>query len=51
MSIIEDKLAELGLKLDAPKNPVANYLGSKQVGDYCMYQEEKVNYRVLLVQK
>ena len=33
MHIIENKLKELGIKLAAPKPPVANYLGSKRVGE------------------
>ena len=33
MGIIEAKLALLGLTLEAPKPPVANYLGSKRVGE------------------
>ena len=33
MSQIEKKLEMLGLRLEAPKPPVANYLGSKRVGD------------------
>ncbi len=33
MSIIENRLNELGIKLAEPKAPVANYLGSKRCGD------------------
>lgn len=33
MGRIEDRLAELGLKLPAAKTPVANYLGTKRSGD------------------
>ena len=33
MGIIEEKLDVLGISLDPPKAPVANYLGSKQVGN------------------
>jgi len=33
MSLIEDKLDKLGFQLDLPKPPVANYLGSKRIGD------------------
>ena len=33
MSQIEDKLNALGLKLEAPKPPVGNYLDCKQVGN------------------
>lgn len=33
MSIIENKLSDLGIKLAEPKAPVANYLGSKRCGD------------------
>lgn len=33
MSRVEAKLAELGLALDAPKVPVANYLGTKRSGN------------------
>ena len=33
MSKVELKLAELGIKLNPPKAVVANYLGSKRVGD------------------
>ena len=33
MSIIEDKLKKLGLKLEPPKLPVANYLGCKRSGE------------------
>jgi enamine deaminase RidA (YjgF/YER057c/UK114 family) len=33
MSIIEDKLKKLGLKLEPPKLPVANYLGCKRFGE------------------
>ena len=33
MSRVEAKLAELGLPLDAPKVPVANYLGTKRSGN------------------
>lgn len=33
MSVIEDKLNKLGLPLKPPKAPVANYLGSKRVGE------------------
>ncbi len=33
MSVIESKLKTLGLTLDTPKSPVANYLGSKRVGN------------------
>lgn len=32
-SRIEARLAEMGLKLPAPRPPVANYLGTKQVGN------------------
>jgi len=32
MSQVEDKLIELGLVLGSPKKPVANYLGTKQIG-------------------
>jgi enamine deaminase RidA (YjgF/YER057c/UK114 family) len=33
MSVIENKLRELGLTLPPPRTPVANYLGTKQSGD------------------
>ena len=33
MSVIEQKLDELGLSLPAPKKPVANYIGTKQSGN------------------
>ena len=33
MSAIEERLKELGLRLPAPKVPVANYLGTKQSGN------------------
>jgi len=33
MSLIENKLVKLGIRLDLPKPPVANYLGSKRIGD------------------
>jgi len=33
MGIIESKLESLGFTLGIPKPPVANYLGSKRVGD------------------
>lgn len=33
MGTIEAKLAALGFKLDSPKSPVANYLGTKQIGN------------------
>ena len=33
MSVVEDRLGELGLALPPPKTPVANYLGTKQSGD------------------
>jgi enamine deaminase RidA (YjgF/YER057c/UK114 family) len=33
MSIIENKLAELGLWLEPPKQPVANYIGCKLTGN------------------
>ena len=33
MSLVEDRLRELGLALPPPKAPVANYLGTKQSGD------------------
>ena len=33
MSVVEDRLRELGLALPPPKTPVANYLGTKQSGD------------------
>lgn len=33
MSIIEDKLKKLGLKLEPPKPAVANYLGCKRFGE------------------
>ncbi len=33
MNIIETKLEKLGIKLDSPKPAVANYLGTKRVGD------------------
>lgn len=33
MSIIEDKLNRLGLKLEPPKPSVANYLGCRRVGE------------------
>ncbi len=33
MGIIESKLESLGFTLGLPKSPVANYLGSKRVGD------------------
>jgi len=32
-TIIENKLIQLGFPLETPKRPVANYLGSKRVGD------------------
>ena len=33
MGIIEEKLNHLGIHLEPPKPPVANYLGSKRIGD------------------
>ena len=33
MGLIEDKLKKLGIHLEPPKPPVANYLGSKRIGD------------------
>jgi len=33
MGLIEDKLSKLGIHLESPKAPVANYLGSKRAGD------------------
>jgi enamine deaminase RidA (YjgF/YER057c/UK114 family) len=33
MSVVEDRLRELGLALPPPKSPVANYLGTKQSGN------------------
>ena len=33
MSLIENRLRDLGISLLPPKAPVANYLGSKQVGE------------------
>jgi enamine deaminase RidA (YjgF/YER057c/UK114 family) len=33
MNVIENKLVSLGIKLQEPKLPVANYLGTKRVGD------------------
>jgi enamine deaminase RidA (YjgF/YER057c/UK114 family) len=33
MSVVDDRLHELGLVLPPPKAPVANYLGTKQSGD------------------
>ena len=33
MSLTEDKLNKLGIKLSPPKPPVANYLSTKLVGD------------------
>ena len=33
MSLIEQKLFSLGIKLESPKSPVANYLGTKRVGN------------------
>ena len=33
MSLIENKLNNLGIRLEQPKAPVANYLGSKRMGD------------------
>lgn len=33
MSVVEDRLRELGLALPSPKAPVANYVGTKQSGD------------------
>jgi enamine deaminase RidA (YjgF/YER057c/UK114 family) len=33
MSVVEDRLRELGLALPPAKSPVANYLGTKQSGD------------------
>ena len=33
MSVVEDRLRELGLALPPAKAPVANYLGTKQSGD------------------
>ncbi len=33
MGLIEDKLTKLGIYLEPPQPPVANYLGSKQIGD------------------
>jgi enamine deaminase RidA (YjgF/YER057c/UK114 family) len=33
MSVIENKLNELGIKLGQPKAPVANYIGSKRCGN------------------
>ena len=33
MSLIEDRLAKLGIILESPKPPVANYVSTKLVGD------------------
>lgn len=33
MSTIEEKLDKLGLKLEPPKPPVGNYIGSKRIGE------------------
>jgi len=33
MGIIEDRLNQIGITLQEPKPPVANYLGTKQVGN------------------
>jgi enamine deaminase RidA (YjgF/YER057c/UK114 family) len=33
MGIVEKRLAELGLALPGPKQPVGNYLGSKRIGE------------------
>ncbi len=33
MGIVETRLLELGIVLDPPKPAVANYLGTKQIGD------------------
>ena len=33
MSVVEDRLRELGLALPPPKSPVANYLGTKRSGN------------------
>ena len=33
MGIIEEKINHLGIQLEPPKPPVANYLGSKRIGD------------------
>jgi len=33
MSILENKLKDLGFRLEQPEAPVANYIGSKRVGD------------------
>jgi len=33
MSLVENRLKELGIQLPPPKTPVANYLGSKRSGD------------------
>ena len=33
MSVVEDRLRELGLALPPPKAPVANYVGTKKSGD------------------
>ena len=33
MSMVENRLNELGIQLPPPKKPVANYLGSKRSGD------------------
>jgi enamine deaminase RidA (YjgF/YER057c/UK114 family) len=33
MSLIEDRLEKLGLKLELPKPPVGNYIGCKRAGE------------------
>jgi enamine deaminase RidA (YjgF/YER057c/UK114 family) len=33
MSVIENRLKELGLDLPSPKPPIGNYLGSKTIGE------------------
>ncbi len=50
MGVVEDKLKNLGIKLAPPKPPVANYLGTKQVGDL-LYVSARVSQLVGVVGK
>lgn len=50
MGLVEEKLNNLGIKLAPPKPPVANYLGTKQVGDL-LYVSARVSQLVGVVGK
>ncbi len=43
MSLIENKLNKLGFQLDPAKPAVANYLGTKRVGDFLFVSGRKSN--------